>query len=40
MSKTVIDLLRHGEPEGGRMYRGGGVDHVVDCSPCSNACFY
>jgi len=27
--KTVIDLLRHGEPEGGRMYRGGGVDHAL-----------
>ena len=27
-TKTVIDLLRHGEPEGGHMYRGGGVDHV------------
>ena len=29
MSKTVIDLLRHGEPEGGRMYRGGGTDHPL-----------
>ena len=28
-SKTVIDLLRHGEPEGGRMYRGGGTDHAL-----------
>lgn len=27
MNKTIIDLLRHGEPEGGRMYRGGGTDH-------------
>jgi len=27
--KTVIDLLRLGEPEGGRMYRGGGVDHAL-----------
>jgi len=29
MNETVIDLLRHGEPEGGRMYRGGGTDHVL-----------
>jgi len=29
MSKTVIDLIRHGEPEGGRMYRGGGTDHAL-----------
>lgn len=29
MNKTIIDLLRHGEPEGGRMYRGGGTDHVL-----------
>ncbi len=29
MSTTIIDLLRHGEPEGGRMYRGGGVDHAL-----------
>lgn len=28
-TRTVIDLLRHGEPEGGRMYRGGGTDHVL-----------
>ncbi len=26
MSRTVIDLIRHGEPEGGRKYRGWGVD--------------
>lgn len=26
MSKTVIDLIRHGEPVGGRKYRGWGVD--------------
>jgi len=25
---TVIDLLRHGEPVGGRMYRGG-IDHPL-----------
>lgn len=24
---TIIDILRHGEPEGGSMYRGGGTDH-------------
>ena len=29
MNETIIDLLRHGEPEGGRMYRGGGTDHVL-----------
>ena len=29
MKTTTIDLLRHGEPEGGRMYRGGGTDHVL-----------
>ncbi|MEE9327467.1 MAG: histidine phosphatase family protein [Cocleimonas sp.] len=28
-NKTVIDLIRHGEPEGGRMYRGGGTDHAL-----------
>ena len=32
MNKTVIDCLRHGEPEGGRMYRGGGTDHVLSTS--------
>ena len=26
---TTIDLLRHGEPEGGKMYRGGGTDHPL-----------
>ncbi|MEE9351773.1 MAG: histidine phosphatase family protein [Thiotrichaceae bacterium] len=26
---TIIDLLRHGEPEGGRMYRGSGTDHPL-----------
>jgi len=26
---TMIDLLRHGEPVGGRMYRGGGTDHPL-----------
>ncbi len=26
---TIIDLLRHGEPEGGRMYRGCGTDHSL-----------
>ncbi|HIO92659.1 MAG TPA: 1,6-anhydro-N-acetylmuramyl-L-alanine amidase AmpD [Leucothrix mucor] len=28
-SVTIIDLLRHGEPVGGRMYRGGGTDHPL-----------
>ena len=27
MKTTIIDVLRHGEPEGGQMYRGGGTDH-------------
>ncbi len=26
---TIIDILRHGEPEGGSMYRGGGTDHQL-----------
>jgi len=26
---TIVDLLRHGEPEGGHMYRGGGTDHPL-----------
>lgn len=26
MSETQIDIIRHGEPEGGRRYRGHGVD--------------
>ena len=26
---TMIDLLRHGEPIGGRMYRGGETDHPL-----------
>lgn len=26
MSETRIDIIRHGEPEGGRRYRGHGVD--------------
>ena len=26
MKETVIDLIRHGEPIGGRRYRGHGVD--------------
>jgi len=29
---TTIDLLRHGEPEGGQMYRGGGTDHLLSAS--------
>lgn len=27
--ETIIDLIRHGEPEGGRMIRGHGVDHPL-----------
>lgn len=26
---SLIDLLRHGEPLGGRMFRGHGVDHAL-----------
>ncbi|UJP04873.1 MAG: histidine phosphatase family protein [Nitrosomonas sp.] len=26
MSETIIDLIRHGEPAGGRRYRGHGID--------------
>lgn len=26
MSETIIDLLRHGEPQGGSMYRGHSID--------------
>jgi len=26
MSETQIDIIRHGEPEGGRRYRGHGID--------------
>lgn len=26
MKQTQIDIIRHGEPEGGRRYRGSGVD--------------
>jgi len=29
MSDTVIDLLRHGTPEGGRAYRGHGIDDAL-----------
>ena len=29
MKSTIIDIIRHGEPEGGRMYRGGGTDHPL-----------
>lgn len=27
--QTIIDFIRHGEPEGGRMYRGNQVDHPL-----------
>lgn len=45
MSKTIVDLLRHGEPVGGRAYRGHTIDDplsergwqqmwsAVDCEP-------
>jgi len=26
MTKTIVDLIRHGEPEGGRRYRGYNID--------------
>ncbi len=29
MTPTRLDFLRHGEPEGGRMFRGHGVDHPL-----------
>jgi len=29
MPETIIDLIRHGEPVGGRMIRGRGVDHPL-----------
>lgn len=32
MKPTIIDVLRHGEPEGGQMYRGGGTDHPLSDS--------
>lgn len=28
-SETIIDFIRHGEPVGGRMYRGNQVDHAL-----------
>jgi broad specificity phosphatase PhoE len=30
MTETLIDLLRHGEPEGGRMFRGSQDDPLTD----------
>ena len=29
MPETVVDLIRHGEPVGGRMIRGNGCDHPL-----------
>ncbi|MBK1733083.1 histidine phosphatase family protein [Thiococcus pfennigii] len=29
MPETIVDLIRHGEPEGGRMIRGSGIDHPL-----------
>lgn len=28
-SETILDFMRHGEPTGGRMYRGSEVDHPL-----------
>lgn len=28
-AETLVDLIRHGEPQGGRMIRGSGVDHPL-----------
>jgi len=30
MQDTVVDLIRHGEPMGGRMIRGNGCDHPLN----------
>ncbi|WP_295540077.1 histidine phosphatase family protein [uncultured Thiohalocapsa sp.] len=32
MQDTVIDLIRHGEPVGGRMIRGNGCDHPLSAT--------
>jgi probable phosphoglycerate mutase len=29
MQETIVDLIRHGEPVGGRMIRGNGCDHPL-----------
>ena len=29
MKETLIDFIRHGEPEGGRRYRGNAVDDAL-----------
>lgn len=29
MSETIIDILRHGKPEGGRLYRGAAIDNPL-----------
>lgn len=28
--ETIVDLIRHGTPQGGSLYRGHGVDHPLD----------
>lgn len=35
---TIIDLIRHGEPEGGRMIRGQGVDHPLGALGWAQMC--
>ena len=30
MQETIVDLIRHGEPVGGRMIRGNGCDHPLN----------
>ena len=29
VKETLVDFIRHGEPEGGRRYRGNAVDDVL-----------
>ena len=29
MQETIIDFIRHGQPEGGSVYRGHGIDHPL-----------
>lgn len=29
MSETIVDLIRHGEPQGGSLIRGRGIDHPL-----------
>jgi probable phosphoglycerate mutase len=32
MQDTIVDLIRHGEPEGGRIIRGNGCDHPLSAA--------